>query len=151
MSLEKDIKQATFSSVYQKMVLNIVYTAEWLNRETNQIFKQYSITNSQFNILRILAGSNPTPLSPGAIKEVMIFKSSDLTRLLDRLEKKELVSRILCASNRRKIDVGITEKGLALLGQINPKIQEKTADFYQNKLTVEEAEQMNVWLEKIRS
>lgn len=151
MSLEQDIKQEKFINIYHKLVLNIVYTAEWFNQETNAIFKAYGLTRSQFNILRILAGSNPKPLSPGEIKEVMIFKNSDITRLLDRLEKKELVDRILCPTNRRKIDVGITPKGLKLLAEINPKIKEKTTDYYQQKLTEEEAMQMNLWLDQLRS
>lgn len=151
MSLESDIKQKTFSSIHQKMMLNVLYTAEWFNKELGTVFKSFEITNSQFNILRILAGSNPKPLSPGEIKEVMIFKSSDLTRLLDRLEKKELVDRILCPTNRRRIDVGITDKGLTLLGKINPAILEKTKKFYEGKISEEEANLVSDCLEKIRS
>lgn len=151
MSLETDIKQKAFSSIHQKMMLNVLYTAEWLNKELGKVFKSYEITNSQFNILRILAGSNPKPLSPGEIKEVMIFKSSDLTRLLDRLEKKELVNRILCPTNRRRIDVAITDKGLNLLNEINPAILEKTKKFYEEKISEEEAGLVSTCLEKIRS
>mgnify|MGYP001155551345 CR=1 FL=1 len=150
MSLEKELNQTKFESIYQKMLLNIVYTADDFNRAMHKVFKQYGLTAPQFNILRILAGASPKPLSPGDIKKVMLFKGSDVTRLLDRLEKKGLLSRVLCPTNRRKMDVAINEKGIALLAEINPKIRQSTEDFHRYKLSETETLQLNTLIEKLR-
>jgi len=103
-----------------------------------------------YNVLRILKGSKPKSISPGEIKEVMLDKSPDLTRLLDKLVQIGLVDRHLCPANRRKMDVIITKKGEALLSKIAVKRQKMQKEERQN-ITEEEAEQLSDLLDKFRS
>jgi len=151
MPLESKINQRTFKSPFQKATLNILFTSDKLNKRINDVLKEFGITNSQYNILRILAGSHPNSLSPGNIKEVMLFKTSDVTRLIDRLEKKDLVNRFLCPTNRRKMDIGISEKGIELLAQLNPLIKKESEEVLQYNLSKAEADTLNNLLDKINS
>ena len=102
-----------------------------------------------YNVLRILKGSFPNPLSPGEIKEVMLDKSPDLTRLIDKLVNMDLVDRHICPNNRRKMDVFITKKGEQVLHEINNK-QKNIEPSKENKLTEEEADQLSDLLDKFR-
>lgn len=89
-------------------------------------------------------------MTAGAIKEVLLFRSTDLTRLIDRLEKKELVKRGVCQENRRKVDISISARGLALLGKISPAISAGTNGYFSKSLSVEEAQTFNALLDKLR-
>src|SRR5699024_7299000 len=119
MKIEKVIKQPGFLDDYQKVIVNLIYTGNWLRDEQISLLKPYGILPQHFNVLRILKGSHPRPVSPGSIKEVMIDKASDLTRLLDKLEQKKWVNRKLCRTNRRKMDVTISKEGMAVLERMN--------------------------------
>jgi len=151
LGLEEDIKQKKFESSFQKALLNIIYTSEILSDDVRTILKSFELTEPQYNILRILAGSFPESLSPRDIKKVMIFKKSDMTRLMDRLSKKALVSRKVCLQNRRQVDILITKKGQNLLDKVNPQISEKVYGRLSDKLTVKEAQALSNVLDKIRS
>lgn len=149
MKFEKAIKQAKFESAQQKAILNVVYTANWLRDQQADIFKPFSILPQHFNVLRILRGQHPKPVSPGDIKEVMIDKNNDVTRLIDKLVNMELVSRHLCAENRRKMDVHITSKGLKLLEKMDAPLKEAFKDI-RKKLSEKEANVLSDLLDKLR-
>ena len=111
---------------------------------------KHQITIPQYNILRILKGSSPQPLSPQDIKKVMLHKKSDLTRMLDRLVTKDLIDRKICPSNRRKMDITITAKGLELLEELNPKVKSITEDKIAEHLSESEAKKANQLIDKMR-
>lgn len=123
MKIEQAIKQTTFTDIYQKALLNLIYTGNWIRDEQLKVMKPFEILPQHYNALRIIRGRHPAPISPGEIKEVLMDKANDLTRLLDKLEKKGYIKRNLCPSNRRKIDIHITPAGLALLETMNAPLE----------------------------
>ncbi len=133
------------------LFLNILYTSAWLDQIYNPIFKSNGLTNSQYNILRILKGSYPEPLSVGEIKDRIMFKQTDITRMIDRLVEKELVSRKLCENNRRKMDVLITSSGIKLLEKVNPEIENAEKEYLTDKISEKEAKEVGKILDIIRS
>jgi DNA-binding MarR family transcriptional regulator len=148
MSIEKDIKQSNFKSPYSKAVVNIVYTSSWLASLQMDVFKPFDLTLPQYNVLRILRGQYPKPITVIAIIERMLDKMSNASRLVDKLLVKELVMRQICPDDRRAVDVVITQKGLDLLAEL---------DVLQNKwekqlhgLSEEEALQLSDLLDKMR-
>jgi len=132
------------------LLLNIMYTASLIEKHHAPIFKRHQLTRSQYNILRILKGSSPKPLSVGDIKERIIFKQTDITRMIDRLVEKGLVYRKLCDNNRRKMDVTITSEGKNILDQINPSINEIEQTHFYNQLSNNEALIAGEILDKLR-
>lgn len=106
-------------------MLNIMYTANWLMGEFRDIYKPYGITPQQYNVLRILRGKHPESVNPSEIKEVMLDKNPDITRLCDRLLAMGLIGRSIDAENRRKMNIVITHQGLQLLSQIQPLLEER--------------------------
>lgn len=118
------------NSVQMDFMVEILKTADWLEHQINGILKKYNLSNAQYNILRILNGANPNPVSPGQIKERMIFQTSDVTRFIDRLVAKELVTRSTCVNNRRKVDISINENGIQLLASIWPDMNETLRNGY---------------------
>ncbi|MCU0397712.1 MAG: MarR family transcriptional regulator [Cyclobacteriaceae bacterium] len=147
MKIEEEIKQSKFSSPYQKAVINLLFTSNWLNNRQQEFFKVYGITSQQFNVLRILKGQHPKSISATEIKSRMLDKNSDISRLLDRLIDKNLIEKKICPADKRASDVSITEKGLGLLKEINPRQNE--IDFLL-ALTEEEAIQLSNLLDKSR-
>jgi DNA-binding MarR family transcriptional regulator len=149
MKIEDEIYQKKFRNNEEKLAVNLIYTNNWLKEFHIKLFKPYDITIQQYNILRILRGSAPEPLTLKKIKERMLDKMSDVSRLIDRLEKKKLVR---CAANyhdRRNLDVGISKKGLKLLTDIDDISQ--SVDLIFKELTESEIAQMNNMLDRIRS
>ncbi|MFM7639213.1 MAG: MarR family winged helix-turn-helix transcriptional regulator [Bacteroidota bacterium] len=127
MKLEEAIKQKRFESPQIKAMLNIMYTANWLMGEFRDIYKPYGITPQQYNVLRILRGKHPESVNPSEIKEVMLDKNPDITRLCDRLLAMGLIGRSIDAENRRKMNILITDHGLHMLAQIQPLLEERQA------------------------
>jgi DNA-binding MarR family transcriptional regulator len=148
MSLEDDIKQTRFSSEYQKLMLNVFYTANWLGLQHNQLMRDYGLTGPQFNILRILRGQKGNPLSVNALIERMLDKSSNASRIVDKLEEKGYVVRKVCPNDRRQVEVTITTVGLDLLGQLDEPVTLLENNI--KGISLEEAQLMNVLLEKMR-
>src|SRR5687767_10498909 len=148
MGIEKDIQQAKFRNVYQKAGINLIYTIGWVKERTRPIFDEEDITPRQFNILRILRGSHPQPLSTLQIRERMLEKMSDTSRIVDRLISKGLVKKITCKTDRRLVDVVITDKGKKLLERLDAKQDELDAAL--KSLTEEEAATLSNLLDKIR-
>ncbi|WP_367615722.1 MarR family winged helix-turn-helix transcriptional regulator [Pontibacter liquoris] len=148
MKIEEEIKQSAFQSEYQKAYINLVYTSGWLGQEQAALFKPYGLTLPQFNILRILRGQYPKPATVSLLIERMLDKTSNASRIVDKLEAKGLVTRKQCPEDRRTVDVLITDKGLALLEQMNG-LEGGTRTGIRN-LTEQEAQELNRLLDKIR-
>jgi MarR family 2-MHQ and catechol resistance regulon transcriptional repressor len=125
LKLEEAIKQKRFESPQIKAMLNIMYTANWLMGEFRDFYKPFGITPQQYNVLRILRGKHPESINPSEIKEVMIDKNPDITRLCDRLLAMGLIGRSIDSDNRRKMNIVITDQGLHLLAQIQPLLTER--------------------------
>lgn len=119
MSLEEDIRQQKFQSEHQKAAINILYTGSWLYNLHAGFLKKFDITPEQFNVLRILRGSHPTPLMLADISSRMIDRKSNCTRLVEKLRKKGFVKQEICKESRRQVDISITRKGLLLLKEID--------------------------------
>lgn len=148
MSLENDIQQTKFRNEYQKTVINLIYTFNWLTEKNKQFFEKADITSQQFNILRILRGAG-APLSTLQIRQRMLDKMSDTSRIVDRLVKKELVKKVVCKTDRRLVDVTISEKGLSLLKDLDGYNDE--LDGIIGSISEEEAKTLNQLLDKMRN
>lgn len=149
MGIEQDVQQVNFRNEYQKAVINLIYTYNWMREKTSSILDAEDITSQQFNILRILRGSFPKPLSTLQIRERMLDKMSDTSRIVDRLLSKELVRKVTCKADRRLVDITITDKGLALLERLDHKQDEM--DGVLKKLTKKEAVTLSNLLDKVRT
>ena len=147
--IEKDIHQKTFLNAKQKAVINLLFTNGWLIEKMKDFLSREDITHQQFNILRILRGSHPKPLSTLQIRERMIDKASDTSRIVDRLVLKELAAKRTCPKDKRLVDVTISEKGQALLARLDAAQEEM--DAVSGNLTEEEAESLSHLLDKMRS
>ena len=148
MGIDKDINQARFRNVYQKASINLLYTLGWMRDKTKAIFEEEDITPQQFNILRILRGSFPQPLSTLQIRERMIEKMSDTSRIVDRLIAKGLVKKVTCKEDRRLVDVIIADKGRKLLEKLDTRQDE--LDAVLGNLSEKEAAQLSDLLDKAR-
>lgn len=147
MKIEEEIKQSKFKSPYQKAVINLIFTANWLQGHHQQFFKKFGITLQQFNILRILKGQHPKSISATEIKSRMLDKNSDVSRLLDRLALKGLINKATCPNDKRAADISITETGLEMLSQLDHKLKEIDGVL---KLSAQEAELLSSLLDKGR-
>jgi DNA-binding MarR family transcriptional regulator len=148
MSLEKDIKQQKFESEFHKLAVNILFTSNWLYNINAGHLKGHGITPEQFNVLRILRGSYPKPLMLVDVTCRMIDKSSNVTRLVEKLRLKDLVRREICEGNRRQVDILITPKGLDLLIKIDD--ESNTWSTALQSISRAEAQELNRILDKLR-
>ncbi len=147
MGIEKDIQQTNFRNEFQKMGINIIYTANWLNEKMGQILATEDITQQQYNILRILRGSE-CPLSTLKIRERMLDKKSDTSRIVDRLIVKGLVEKFACVKDKRLVDITVTKKGLQLLEKLDAL--NEPIDSILKGVSEKEAHTMNQILDKLR-
>lgn len=148
MGIEKDISQSKFLNEYQKAGINLIYTYGWMMERSREIFASEDITPQQFNILRILRGSYPKPLSTLQIRERMLDKMSDTSRIVDRLVSKGLVKKGTCKEDRRLVDITITDKGKKILEKLDERQEE--LDNILGNLTNKEAAVLSELLDKIR-
>jgi len=148
MALENEINQRKFRNEYQKSAINLVYTYNWVTEKITRIFDEWDITPQQFNILRILRGAGQ-PLSTLQIRQRMLDRMSDTSRIVDRLVKKGLVKKGICKMDRRLVDVIITDKGKKLLEKIDQYSEQM--DGIMKNLTEEDARTLNELLDKIRN
>lgn len=148
-SIEKDIHQNRFQNNRQKALVNLLFTYGWAIEKIRDFLSGEDITHQQFNILRILRGAHPQPLSTLQIRARMLDKMSDTSRIVDRLILKDLAEKRTCSKDKRLVDVTISEKGLVLLKRIDDN-QEKM-DAIISTLSEEEAEQLSALLDKLRS
>ena len=149
MKIEEEIRQKQFRSDYQKAHINILFTAAWLTQQSTQVLKPFGISWQQFNILRILRGLHPQPVTVKLLTERMIDKMSNASRLVDKLKLKGLVEREECPMDRRRVDVRITDRGLEL---INRASEAMGAHLERDLSTLkpEEARELNGLLDKLR-
>lgn len=149
MKLEEEIQQTMpFKSVYQKVAVNLFFTHNFVTQKHKEVLKPFMITLQQYNVLRILRGQFPKPVSTSEIRSRMLDRMSDVSRIIDRLLKKDLVERKTCKADKRLVDVKISQKGLDLLTKIE-QVQEKLDGLLVN-LTQEEAETLSDLLDKLR-
>lgn len=149
MKLEEEIKQKTFSSPYQKLILNVFVTSSWFGSESTRVLKPYKITLQQYNVLRILRGQQGKPASVGLIQERMLDKNSNASRLIDKLVLKKFVDRKPCPSDRRQMDIKITGKGLELLSILDTPMQMLDRELAE-RLSEEEALKVSDILDRVR-
>lgn len=147
MSLEKDINQKEFRNEYQKGIINLIYTYNWMNERMKSFFDKEDITGQQYNILRILKGAG-VPISTLQIRERMLDKMSDTSRIVDRLVIKGLVKKNTCKADKRLVDVSITQKGIKLLESFNK--YESEMDAIVGNLSETETKTLNKLLDKLR-
>lgn len=146
--IEAELQQSRFKDPWQRAYLNLFFTNNWIMDKTADVFKEKDITHQQFNVLRILRGSRPKLLNAGQIKERMVTKTPDLTRLVDRLLKKGYISRTVCEENRRKIEIGITDKGLEIVEKTTAELDLKFGDL--KYIDENQADLLNDLLDKLR-
>lgn len=150
MIIEKELKISKRLPESKRALLNIMFTSNWITDEITSVLKPFDITTQQFNVLRILKGRQGEPCSLQTIQDRMISKMSNTTRLVDKLIKKNYVERTQCETNRRKVDIIITEEGIKALDVINVAVDASEAKLTQN-LSTTELEQLNRILNKLRT
>ena len=149
-SIGEEIQQSEFSDAYQKLGINILFTAAWFGEINRIALKDFDISLPQYNVLRILRGQKGQAISVAGLCERMIDKSSNASRIVDKLETRKLVSRRVCDNDRRQVDVVITEMGTSLLGELDEKIPTfKT--IMSKQLSSKDAEALNFALDQIRN
>jgi MarR family transcriptional regulator, 2-MHQ and catechol-resistance regulon repressor len=148
MGIEKEIQQETFASSYQKAMINVLFTYGWVIEKIKNYLSKEDITHQQYNILRILRGSYPKPLSTLQIRERMLDKMSDTSRIVDRLVIKSLVKKTTCPQDKRLVDVVITEKGQKLLKKLDAE-SDLIAGIMGN-LSQNDAEMLSSLLDRLR-
>lgn len=149
MRIEDAIQQPQFKSEHHKATVNLMYTNNWIVDKIKSSLKSHGVTVQQYNVLRILRGSHPRPISTASIRDRMLDKMSDASRIVDRLLKKDLVQRTTCSDDKRLVDVLISETGLELLKNIDE--ESSTINNILDKLSAQDAETLNQLLDKIRS
>jgi DNA-binding MarR family transcriptional regulator len=148
MSLEKELHQREFRNEFQKVLINIIHTNNYLVSKMNDVLKPYDITRQQYNVLRILRGRNPGHSTVLEIRERMLDKMSDASRIVERLRLKGLANREFGSKDKRSVEVTITQAGLTLLEQMEDNINSLEKLF--KNLKLEDAVLLNESLDKIR-
>ncbi len=149
MKIEDAIKSTRKIELHNKSIINLLYTSRFIERESDQL-KPFDLSMQQFNVLRILRGQKGKPANLSTIQERMIDKSSNTTRLVDKLIAKKYVERQQCASNRRKVEIFITSNGMKLLEEIDPLVEQTNKRLTSN-LSKSELETLNKLLDKLRN
>ena len=149
MKIEEEIQQGSFQSEQHRLLINIIYTGNQFTLSNNRMLKQFSITTQQFNVLRILRGQKGNPISVKDMHGRMLDSTSNVSRLVDKLLAKELIERIVCPNDRRRVELTITPKGLKLLDEIEI-VSGSLRHKMKNAITEEEAKIANSILDKFR-
>lgn len=149
MRIEEEVQQKSFKSEKQKATINLMFTSSWLVNKHKEFFKPFGITNQQYNVLRILRGQHPGSISTCVIKDRMMDKNSDVSRIVDRLTLKGWVKKTPCPNDRRLVDVVISEEGLELLQRMDKAVTALESSF--GALTDEEVKLLNELLDKVRA
>ena len=150
MKIEELLKTKGNMPQSRKLVLNLIVTANYISERLAETLKPFEISNQQFNVLRILRGQKGKPANLSTIQERMVSKMSNTTRLVDKLVDKNYCERIVCPSNRRKVEIRITKEGLILLEKIDPIIDQVENDFAR-KINEKEILSLNTNLNELRS
>lgn len=149
MTIEEEIKQSKFKSEYHKLAVNLQFTSNWLGTTYSKLLKNFGISRQQFNVLRILKGQYPNASSLLLIRERMLDKESNASRLIDKLVNNDLTKRVQCPNDRRQVEITITQKGIELLEELNPMIDQASKQL--ECISEEEAGLLNNLLDKLRS
>ncbi|SHN17048.1 DNA-binding transcriptional regulator, MarR family [Cyclobacterium lianum] len=148
MKIEDEIKQKPFKDAYSKAMVNLLYTNSYLVTGQSRLFKPFGLSPEQYNVLRILRGQHPDPITVSSIQDRMLNKMSNASRLVEKLKQKEMVQRKECAEDRRQVDITITAKGLDTLSQLENEVRKFNKDYIH--LSEEEVDQLNNLLDKLR-
>lgn len=148
MRIEDEIQQKDFKDDYRRVVVNLLFTNNWLNGQFIPFFKQFGLTLQQHNVLTIVRGQHPKPVCFGEVQERMVDRNSNVTRLVDKLIEKGYVTRAICQANRRMIELRLTSQGMELLGQIDGQMPAFYERFH--NLTRQEAVTLSGLLDKLR-
>ena len=150
MKIEQEIQQTVFESEYQKVNINLLFTASWLNQKSAKVLKPFHISWQQINILRILRGMGDKPATIKTLTERMIDKMSNASRLVEKLKQKGFVERRSCPSDRRQVDIMITKEGLLILEKASHAMKEELNNISDN-FSEKEAKDLNELLDRMRS
>lgn len=148
MGISTDIKQENFKSEFSKVVVNLMYTNNWLTEQENKLFKPFGLTTAQYNVLRILRGQYPKPATINLLIDRMLDRMSNASRIVDKLMIKDLVARQQNLKDRRAVDVVITKKGLDMLGKIDVDMEKFEQSI--NQFTTQECKDVNAFLDRFR-
>ncbi len=148
MEIEKEIVSSKFENNHQKAIVNLIYTYGWITNLLKQRLNKHKITLQQYNILRILRGQSPKPATINLLKERMLDKMSDASRIVERLVQKKLVDRCVNDQDRRAVDIRISPEGLKLLQKLDKEMSSK--DILWDNITDEEAGMLSRLLDKMR-
>lgn len=148
MRIEDEIKQERFKTSTERAAINILFTANWINRQLHRFHTAHGLSQQQYNVLRILRGMSPKPASISLLNDRMLDKMSNVSRLVDKLADKGLAERRPCDSDRRQVDVVITKKGLDLVNEISDKLDQELIDMLH--LSNDEANQLSELLDRMR-
>lgn len=148
MDLQAETKTTQFENIYHQAIVNIMVTNNWCNEKVRQAVSQHEVTAQQFNILRILRGQFPKPSTINLLKDKMLDKMSDASRIVDRLVQKDLVIKAINKIDKRAVDIIISEKGLKLLKKMDKEVS--FAAIVSPNLTQDEADKLNELLNKLR-
>jgi len=146
--MPKETNVPRYESPFHEAIVNVSFTHNWCNDKVKQAVAPYEVTSQQFNVLRILRGQYPNPSTINLIKARMLDKMSDASRIVDRLVQKDLVMKRINSYDKRAVDIVITEKGIQLLKKTDKEVN--ISAILSDNLTPEEAEQLNLLLEKAR-
>ena len=149
MTLEEELKNSTPIPPQTRAILNILFTASWLDCLMNRTLRDYGLTNPQYNILRILRGS-PQGLSVLDIKSRMIDRSSNVSRLVEKLREQELVERIISNEDRRMVVVSISKKGLEMIDDVGNRMNGDNGKAIGDKMTEQELLDLSLLIDKLR-
>ncbi|MFW5760870.1 MAG: MarR family winged helix-turn-helix transcriptional regulator [Cyclobacteriaceae bacterium] len=148
MRIEDEIKQSVFRNEYAKLLINLLFTGNWIHHYNKKFLKKYQLSPEQYNVLRILRGQHPSPASINMLNDRMLDKMSNVSRLVEKLRIKELIIRQESEIDRRQVDIFITDKGLELLAEVDQEIPKVEMQFH--NLSEKEASQLNNLLDKLR-
>ena len=148
MRLEDEIKTKQFRNERHKLTVNLIYSHSWLMERNNRLFHSQGLTMQQYNILRILRGQHPKACNLQLLKERMLDKQPDVSRLIDRLVQKSLIERATSTTDRRKLDIVISQSGLDLLARMEPQVA--VADNELDALSDREVAELNNLLDRLR-
>lgn len=149
-TIAEELKMRQFQNEFQKCYLNLLFTAHWLEHKNRQLLRPYGLTPAQYNVLRILRGQNGKGISATAIQERMVFRNSNVTRIIEKLLEKGYVNKISCEGNRRRNDISLTSAGALALQEAEPVIR-KLDGFLNQTVDLKSAIRLNALFDGIRN
>jgi DNA-binding MarR family transcriptional regulator len=148
MQLQKEVHTSRFQNNHQQALVNIIYTYSWASQKIKEILVPYNLTQQQYNVLRILRGQYPSPSTINLIKSRILDKTSDTSRIVDRLVEKKYLEKTTNARDKRAVDIVITDRGLTLLKKLDKEVD--FSSLIVPHITDDEAKDLNVLLDKLR-